>query len=298
MKRRMAVYALADIGGTNIKLGVADEGGALLARDSVKNPVREAGVDDMLALVAERITAFRDDYALSGLAVSTAGVVDKAGRIAFAGPSFPGYTGTPLVDRLSALTGLPCTAANDANCAGLGEYWLGAGQGMSPLVCITLGTGVGGCVLIGGHALTGATGFAGEIGYLPLDGGTLEEKASAAALLREIARAKSIAPETLDGDRVLALARSGDRATLDAIGRQMRFLAQGIAAVACVVNPEAFVIGGAIAKGADVLSPALETALEGTLPAAVRAATRVIFARYPRDAGMLGALYHFLREKE
>ncbi len=289
----MAFYGVADIGGTMIKVGVADENGRLLARRDLKNPVREGGVALMLEDIAAALRDYRAEYELAGLALATAGVVDEAGVILHAGPSFPGYTGTPLAKRIGELCALPCTALNDANCAALGEAWIGAGQGLSPLVCVTLGTGVGGAVLVEGRPLAGCSGFAGEIGYLPFEEDILENAASVSALVRFVAEAKKMPADALDGTRVLAMAREGDEAARRGIARQMRGLASGLAALLCVVDPEVVVIGGGIAAGADLLAPALEAALSRLpLPEAMKK-TRIRFSALGNDAGMIGALsYH------
>ena len=291
----MSLYMTADIGGTSVKLGVVDEKGEILARDALPNPIRQKGVDAMLGAVAEKIRACRGRYDFAGLAVSTAGVVGENGVVLFAGPNFPGYGGTPLAERLGELCGLPCTAANDANCAALGEEWLGPGKDASPFVCVTLGAGVGGAILIEGAPLSGASGFAGEIGCLPFEGGVLEDQASALALVRFVANAKNLSETALDGAKVLDMARAGDPAALSGVRRQMRALAAGLAAIFLVVDPELVVVGGGLAAGADILGPALEDALARLRTFAPVPETRIRFSTLGNDAGMLGALSHHLR---
>ncbi len=291
----MSLYMTADIGGTSVKLGVVDEKGEILARDALPNPIRQKGVDAMLGAVAEKIRACRGRYDFAGLAVSTAGVVGENGVVLFAGPNFPGYGGTPLAERLGELCGLPCTAANDANCAALGEAWLGPGKDASPFVCVTLGAGVGGAILVEGAPLSGASGFAGEIGCLPFEGGVLEDQASALALVRFVAKAKNLSETALDGAKVLDMARAGDPAALSGVRRQMRALAAGLAAIFLVVDPELVVVGGGLAAGADILGPALEDALARLRAFAPVPETRIRFSTLGNDAGMLGALSHHLR---
>lgn len=290
----MAFYGTADIGGTMIKLGVADDSGTILARVDVKNPVRETGVGAMLENVAAAVHDFRKSYVLDGLAVSTAGVVDEDGAVVHSGPAFPSYEGTPLAARLGKLTGLPCTAMNDANCAALGEAWIGAGRGLSPLACVTLGTGVGGAVLMGGQPCVGVSGFAGEIGYLPFEDDILENAASVSALVRFVADEKKLPAEAIDGARVLEMARAGDEIARSGVMRQMRALAAGLAALICVVDPAVIVIGGGVAAGADVLAPALSAAMDRLPLAEPMKKTRICFSTLGNDAGMVGALAYFL----
>ncbi len=293
----MSLYITADIGGTSVKLGVADEKGAILARMAVPNPVREQGVDAILEAVSAKIRVFRESYAISGLAVSTAGVVDKNGVVLCAGTNFPGYSGTPLAEKLGALCGLPCTAANDAACAALGEAWLGAGKDASPFVCVTLGAGIGSAILIDGSLLSGASNFAGEIGCLPFEGGILEDFASARALVRSVAKAKNLSESGLDGAKVLDMARAGDPAAQSGVQRQMRALAAGLAAVFLIVDPAVVVIGGGLSAGADVLAPVLEQELSLLRDAAPLPRPRILFSSLGNDAGMLGALSYHLRNK-
>lgn len=290
----MAFYGTADIGGTMIKLGVADDSGTILARVDVKNPVRETGVGAMLENVAAAVHDFRKSYVLDGLAVSTAGVVDEDGAVVHSGSAFPGYEGTPLAARLGKLTGLPCTAMNDANCAALGEAWIGAGRGLSPLACVTLGTGVGGAVLMDGQPCVGVSGFAGEIGYLPFEDDILENAASVSALVRFVADEKKLPAEAIDGARVLEMARAGDEIARSGVMRQMRALAAGLAALICVVDPAVIVIGGGVAAGADVLAPALSAAMDRLPLAEPMKKTRIRFSTLGNDAGMVGALAYFL----
>ena len=291
----MSLYATADIGGTSVKLGVADDKGEILARDAVANPVREKGVDVMLEAVSAKIREFQERWALSGLAVSTAGVVDTTGVVLCAGTNFPGYSGTPLTEKLGALCGLPCTAANDAACAALGEAWLGAGKDASPFVCVTLGAGVGSAILIDGNLLSGASGFAGEIGCLPFAGGILEDRASARALVRSVAEAKNLSEGDLDGAKVLEMARAGDPTARSGVQRQMRALAAGLAAVFLIVDPELVVIGGGLSAGADVLGPVLEQELSLLRDAGPLPQPRIRFSALGNNAGMLGALAYHLR---
>ena len=164
------------------------------------------------------------------------------------------------------------------------------------MAMLTLGAGVGGALLFGGRILHGALGFAGEVGYLPLPGGTLEAQASTAALVRRVAAAKGLPEEAVDGEMVLAWAKAGDDIAQAAIENLTRALAAGIAAVCCVVNPAVVIIGGGISAEGAYLRPLLLAALSAVLPAELFAGTRFLFARLGNDAGLLGAL-RLLRQR-
>ena len=289
----MADYAVFDIGGTAIKYGVTDGGGCFREKGQTPNPARTDGVGAMIALLTARLRAYKKAYPLAGVGMSTAGVVDPAsGAIAYASENIPGYRGTRLREILAQAAALPVAVENDANCAALGEYWLGAGQGASPLVMLTLGTGVGGALLISGEILRGALGFAGEVGYLPLGGGTLEELASAAALRRAVATAKDLPEDAVDGEMVFAWARAGDAAVQEALRQMMRRLARGIAMICYTVNPATVVIGGGISAEGAYLRPLLHEALSETLLPEIFTGTKFRFARLGNDAALLGALYY------
>ncbi|MBQ7516230.1 MAG: ROK family protein [Schwartzia sp.] len=287
----MPAYALFDIGGTAVKCGVADENGTFLMKERRDNPIRVSGLAALKALLEERLTAYGDRYAIAGVGVSTAGVVDEAGRVVYISDSFPGYAGTRLAEVLTARRDLPVAVENDAACAGLGEFWLGAGQGASPLVCLTVGTGVGGCVIVDGKVVRGAHGFAGEVGFIPLADGTLEEAAATSALCRSVAAAKRRPAAGITGEQVFEWARAGDPVAKEAICHQMAALADGLVPVCYTVDPAVVVIGGAIAAQADYLEPLLRDALRERLLPTLFEGIRFGFARLGNDAGLLGALY-------
>lgn len=296
----MPSYACVDIGGTSIKYGVTDGGGRFLAKGAAPNPVRAGGVGDMVSLVVSRIRAYEQAYPLAGIAVSTAGMVDPAtGDILYAGESFPGYTGTRLQAILTEACRLPCRVENDVNCAGMGELWLGAGRGAKSLVCLTIGTGIGGCVILDGRLVHGASNSAGEVGYMRVgEPGTLESLASASQLVREAAAAKGMAADEVNGELVFAWAQAGDDAAARAIERQLERLAAGIANVCYVLNPEVVVVGGGIMAQEGYLKPRLLAALEAAILPQVYAATRFAFAQLGNDAGMIGALYCLLHQEK
>ncbi|MGP1585147.1 MAG: ROK family protein [Schwartzia sp. (in: firmicutes)] len=287
----MANYAVFDIGGTAVKCAVTDGGGYVREKACFSNPARTDGVGAMIARIVRCVREYEAAYPLAGIGVATAGVVDRdTGTIPYDAMNIPGYRGTRLKAILSEATGLFVAVENDVNCAALGEYWLGAGAGASSLAMLTLGAGVGGALLVEGRIHHGAFGFAGEVGYLPLHGGSLEAQASTAALLRRVAEAKGLPVDAVDGEMVFAWAKAGDGIACRALEDWLEALAAGIAAVCCVMNPEMVIVGGGISAEAVYLRPRLLAALSAVLPAALFAGTRFDFARLGNDAGLLGAL--------
>lgn len=293
----MAKYAVFDIGGTSIKCAVTDGGGHIQEKDRFVNPARTEGIGAMIAHIVCRLRAYGAAYPLAGVGVATAGIVDaETGTISCDARNLPGYRGTRLQAILAEATGLPTVVENDVNCAALGEYWLGAGQGASSFAMLTLGAGVGGALLFDGRILRGALGFAGEVGSLPLPGGTLEALASTSSLVRRVAAAKGLPEAAVDGEMVFSWAKAGDDVAAGAIARMMHALAAGVEAVCCIVNPAVVVIGGGISAEAVYLRPLLFEALSAALPRELFAGTRFAFARLGNDAGLLGAL-RLLRQR-
>ena len=292
----MKRYMCFDIGGTSVKFGVAGESGALLHKGEIPNVITQKGVDGLVESLASVMEQYQQEYRLYGIAVSTAGVVDpEKGLILYAPKYFPGYPGTALGERLEKRCGLPCTVENDVNAAALGEYWLGAGQGAKSLFCITVGTGIGGCALLDGRVLHGAACFGGEAGLQHITpGSTWEEMASTRALVRNVAEAKGIPENALDGRIIFALAQGGDEEAAAAIARQMDDLATGIANICYILNPERIIVGGGIAAQEAYLYPQLDTALRKKLFPLVYEKLTLRFAALQNDAGILGALYNFL----
>ena len=284
----MKRYMCFDIGGTSVKFGVAGESGALLHKGEIPNVITQKGVDGLVESLASVMEQYQQEYRLYGIAVSTAGVVDpEKGLILYAPKYFPGYPGTALGERLEKRCGLPCTVENDVNAAALGEYWLGAGQGAKSLFCITVGTGIGGCALLDGRVLHGAACFGGEAGLQHITpGSTWEEMASTRALVRNVAEAKGIPENALDGRKIFALAQGGDEEAAAAIARQMDDLATGIANICYILNPERIIVGGGIAAQEAYLYPQLDTALRKKLFPLVYEKLTLRFAA--------GALYNFL----
>ena len=145
----MTEYVCIDIGGTALKYGLADAAGVFSDKRTVPSELQEKGATALVEKVIGIVRDYQAGHAIQGVAISTAGIVDpEQGSIIYAMPHFPGYTGTPLARLISEAAGVFCTVENDVNCAGLGELWQGAGQGVDSLCCMTVGTGIGGCVLL------------------------------------------------------------------------------------------------------------------------------------------------------
>lgn len=305
----MANYAFGvDIGGTTVKMGLFDREGCVLDKWEIPT-VKENNGAGILPDIAASIKAVmaeknieKDDVV--GVGVGAPGPVDEDGVIYKAANL--GWDVFNIATVLSGYLDLPVKAGNDANVAAYGEMWQGGGKGYSNLVAVTLGTGVGGGIIINGHILTGATGAGGEIGHIHIvDGetavcgcgntGCLEQYASATGVVRLAQRrlAKDDAPSVLRGVDLSAKAvfdavKEGDAVAIEIAEQFGDYLGKGLAAVAAVVNPQIFVIGGGVSKAGDMLFDYIKPAYEKYVFRGCRDA-KLALATLGNDAGIFGA---------
>ncbi len=272
----MSTYAFGvDIGGTTIKMGLFTTEGELL--EDWEIPTRtENGGSHILSDIAEAVEQKLKEKDLSGLDIEGIGV-GVPGPVGPDGTVFKcvnlGWDVFNVEQRLHSLTGFKCKAGNDANVAALGEMWQGGGKGHKDVVMITLGTGVGGGIIIGGRILAGINGAAGEIGHIPMydddpetcgcgKRGCLEQYASANGIVKITKRYFDAHPDAvstlkdipaLTSRIIFDEARKGDQTALEMVGQVGYLLGKALAGIACVVNPEVFVIGGGMSKAGDIL---------------------------------------------
>ncbi len=271
----MGRYAFGvDIGGTTVKMGLFDQGGNMLDKweiPTVKDNGGERILPDVAASIQEKIREKGIEISdIAGIGVGAPGAVDDEGTMV-GGAVNLGWGVFNIPETMKKYLDVPVKAANDANVAALGEMWQGGGKGYSNLVAVTLGTGVGGGIIINGKILTGASGAGGEIGHIHLEDqeteacgcknkGCLEQYASATGIVRLAKRrlAKDGAPSVLREGEITAKAvfdavKAGDAVAVQIAEQFGEYLGKGLAAVAAVVNPEVFVIGGGVSKAGETL---------------------------------------------
>ncbi len=303
----MTNYIGLDIGGTEIKHGLLTSEGIFLAKGSLPTALFSTeDVPDFLARVKEIVQGYKSQD-VAGVGIATAGIVDPVqGMVITGGPNKPGFDGLKLKEIVTRECGLPCIVENDVNAAGLGEFWLGSGRGASSLFCMTVGTGIGGCLIIDGKLINGATNSAGEVGNTFIgEPDIFENLASTTALIKEVVALKKSAVlagdkaifETIDGKKVFNMVEAGDKIAELALQHLVDRLAKGIANVCYIANPELVILGGGIMARKDYFGPRLKAALQKILLPAVFAGTRLEFAHLGNDAGMVGAVYEFMRKK-
>ena len=273
-----------DLGGTNIGAGALAEDGsgdvvALRSEPTRADQGAESVVDRMVRMIdtviAETIAqtgAKRDD--VIGIGVGAPGPLDRERGIVVTTPNL-GWTNYPLRDVIAERTRLPVRIDNDANCATLGEWWLGAAKGASNVIGMTIGTGIGGGVIVGGRLYHASSDVAGEIGHATIDingrrckcgnYGCLEAYASGPSIAERAREALSGDSEAMllrmvggDASRITAAtvyeaARRGDEAALDVVRETSRFLGAGLANLLNIFNPEVVVLAGGVTHAGDTL---------------------------------------------
>ena len=281
-----------DLGGTTVKLAFFNEGGEMLAKWEIPT-VTENGGAQILPDIAGSVLGYLAQQGIEkenvlGIGIGVPGPVDKNGIVAACDNL--GWGRTNVARQLTALTGLPVKAGNDANMAALGECW--KGSGCDNMVLITLGTGVGGGIILDGKPLVGMNGAAGEIGHLVLNRteteacgcgkrGCAEQYCSATGLVR-MAKNYATAKDVFD------TAHSGDEAAQAVLEQYYAYLAELIANVCIVLNPAKVVIGGGVSKAGQPLLDGIRRHFDRFI---YHASTGVEFslATLGNDAGAYGA---------
>lgn len=291
-----------DIGGTAVKMGLVDREGRIYARhetsvcyDNYKTPI--------LTTVVREAKQFVGDTSIEGIGVSATGQVDdRAGIVIGTNGKIPGYEGSRIKDELEVAFGVTAWVLNDANAAALGEYFSGAAKGKHNAIMLTLGTGVGGGIIIGGRIIGGTRGIAGELGHFTLyqDGipcpcgkrGCYESYAATTALVR-LAQQNS-GERNLDGRKVFKRASEGDKIMLEALEAWTDDIAAGITGLVHIFNPEIVIIGGGVSSQEELLiKPLRRKVLAGIMPRFAEG-LQVERAVLGNDAGLIGAAKFFM----
>lgn len=300
----MMYYICIDIGGTSIKYGVLSEKGEIFIDGTVSTKVTEKE-NFILSDVKKLIRNILDEYInyeIKGICVSTAGVVNpEKGEIAYAGPTIPKYTGTKIKEELEKEFSISCEVENDVNCAGLGEYWKGAGKGSKSMVCLTIGTGIGGSVILDGKLLNGIGYTAGEIGYMDVNGSYIQNIASSKYLVEKVQKKKEEKEgitDAITGVDIFELAKKGDEICIAGINEIISNLAVGVRNIIYLLNPEVIVIGGGITAQKEYLEEKIRKEVNDGMISDMFRKTRIELAQQGNQAGLLGALYNFLNKNK
>lgn len=301
----MKHYLGVDIGGTAVKLGVVRQDGHLektrespINYDLSQNPILSStiqAIDDFLSHI---------DVELVGIGVSATGQINtNTGMVIGTCGNIPNYIGTDFKTAFESRYQLPCTVVNDANCMVLGEKWVGAAAHHRYVVGITLGTGVGGGVLIDDRLLLGAHGIAGEVGHIVVNAhgpkctcgnyGCFEQVASTSSLIRRIRQIEGV-PSDLDGRWIFEQAQLGHPWVQSCLTEWIRDMTDGFVSLVHTFNPTCIVIGGGVSAQTEwLINPLRKAILERVMPRFADDLT-IVSATLGNNAGLIGAIYYFI----
>lgn len=300
-----------DIGGTKIAAGVVDENGEIIAATTRSTPATDAALIE--AACAEAVAELRGDHDVVGVGVGAAGFVSSDRRTVTFSANLA-WRGHPLADELEQLTGLPVVVENDANAAGWAEYRFGAAREAEHMLMVTVGTGLGGALVMDGQLVRGRWGFAGEIAHMTAvpDGqwcgcgrrGCLEQYTAGTALVRTAKRRASAGDplmgplvqaaggsrKEIDGPLITRLAQHGDPGAVELIAELGDWLGRGLSSIATLLDPDMIVVGGGVAAAGDLLLDPARSAYARTITAAAqRELAPFVLARMGNRAGIVGA---------
>ncbi|MGK7888294.1 MAG: ROK family protein [Leptolyngbyaceae cyanobacterium] len=285
----MAEVIGIDLGGTAIKMGRFDAAGSCLQSLTLATP-QPPHPEAVLDTFVEAIAQLDPDRQAQAIGIGTPGPTDVTRRIATIAINLPGWRDVPLADWLEQKCDRPVILANDANCAGLGEAWIGAGAQFQDLILLTLGTGVGGAIILNGRLFTGHGGTAGELGLITLrpDGpecnsgnpGSLEQYLSVGAIRRQ----SGMEPKEL-GEKAAA----GDEGAIAFWQHYGQTLGIGLTSLIYVLTPEAVIIGGGVSASAPYFLPVAQAEIERRVLPTSRLNLQLLTASLGNQAGMVGA---------
>lgn len=298
-----------DIGGTTVKLGMFDLNANLLEKweiPTVTSNHGEAILPDTAASIREHMEKQSiTEEEIAGVGIGAPGPIDVDG-VVYKTANLGWDTVFSIPEAFRSLIDVPVRAGNDANVAALGEMWQGGGKGYKDMVMVTLGTGVGGGIIVNGEMVTGATGSGGEIGHIHIEDketeecgchnlGCLEQYTSATGIVRLAARRleKDDTPSVLrDGKlsakRVFDAVKFEDALAIEVAEQFGEYLGKGLSIIAGVVNPEVFVIGGGVSKAGEILFEYIQPYYTQYAFRGCREA-KFVLATLGNDAGIYGA---------
>jgi glucokinase len=307
----MSLTVGVDVGGTKVLGGVVDATGKVLATSRRDTP-REGGIE-LTKTIAAVALELMQDHSITAVGVSAAGFVSSDRKTMLATPNIADWNGVQLDVELTKLIGLPVVIENDANAAAWGEAKFGAGRNQAHMMMLTIGTGVGGGIVVNNELYRGAFGIAAEFGHLRVvpEGhlcgcgarGCFEQYASGSALRRHAREAISASPDlarnllargdgTIDGltgQAITDAARDGDAVALAAFQTTAQYLGAGIASLAVLLDPSCVVIGGGVIDAGEILLAPTREAMKRYMPfAGKHPYPEIVAAELGNEAGLVG----------
>ena len=301
----------ADLGGTHLRAATIDERGKIHFR-SKQNTPQGTDPNKIVSAIISAVREYQNEVGaapnqLKGVSLVVPGTVNVKDGTVVKAPNLPCLDGFPLTSALTDELGLPAILENDANAAAVGEMWQGAARGCRTIICVTLGTGVGGGIILEGELWRGVDGAAAEIGHMCVDPfggvactcgsrGCLEVFASATAIVRMTREASPRYPASvlhasndLTAESIFAAGLQGDELALEIFGRMGVYLGIGLANLINILNPEMIVIAGGVVNGWDLFEKHMMHQVEERAFPLLAARVKIVRAKCGDDAGLLGA---------
>lgn len=293
----MAILSF-DIGGSSVKYAVIEKTGKILAKGKKTTPQEK---EEFFRLIENVAASYRRAYTIEGAGFSFPGAVDDVSGVIGGSSALPYIHDFPIRQELERRLSLSAALENDANCAALGESWLGVGKEHEDLVFLVIGTGIGGAVVKGKRIHHGKHLHGGEFGYMVSDAShrILSETGSTRVLAERVADAKGLPREEMDGRKAFALADAGDADALQAVSAMYEALAMAIYNLQYAIDPEIFVLGGAVSERpgfAEEIGKRVDVILKDVGVARIRPIIRP--AQFGNDANLLGAVRALLNKQD
>lgn len=281
-----------DIGGTMIKYGLVSFDGKILSTDKIKTEASK-GLNNILNKIDNIFKRYKENNPV-GIAVSGTGQINgMIGKVIGGNPIIPNWIGTNLVKILEEKYNLPIVLENDVNCVALGEKWVGAGKDLSNFICLTIGTGIGGGIILNNQLFRGENFVAGEFGHILIKKGEFEQFASTTALIRLV---KERTGKTLNGKEIFDLEKKEIVEYQEVISEWIENLTDGLSSIVYCFNPANMILGGGVIEQGEPLINRIKNSLFKKIGPQFKEKLNIIQAKLGNNAGMIGASYLLLEK--
>ena len=281
-----------DIGGTMIKYGLVSSDGKILSTDKIKTESNK-GLNNILNKIDNIFKRYKENNPV-GIAVSGTGQINgMIGKVIGGNPIIPNWIGTNLVKILEEKYNLPIVLENDVNCVALGEKWIGAGKDLSNFICLTIGTGIGGGIILNNQLFRGENFVAGEFGHILIKKGEFEQFASTTALIRLV---KERTGKTLNGKEIFDLEKKEIVEYQEVISEWIENLTDGLSSIVYCFNPANIILGGGVIGQGEALINRIKNSLFKKIGSQFKEKLNIIQAKLGNNAGMIGASYLLLEK--
>ena len=281
-----------DIGGTMIKYGLVSSDGKILSTNKIKTEASK-GLNNILNKIDNIFKRYKENNPV-GIAVSGTGQINgMIGKVIGGNPIIPNWIGTNLVKILEEKYNLPAVLENDVNCVALGEKWIGAGKDLSNFICLTIGTGIGGGIILNNQLFRGENFVAGEFGHILIKKGEFEQFASTTALIRLV---KERTGKTLNGKEIFDLEKKEILEYQEVISEWIENLTDGLSSIIYCFNPANIILGGGVIEQGEPLINRIKNSLFKKIGPQFKEKLNITQAKLGNNAGIIGASYLLLEK--